>query len=119
MAINVFISYAHQDKEFAENIKHVLAAKGHVPADTVFLDVKDISAEEDIRQRLRSEIGAADAIVLVMSEHAAASPWINYEAGLADALGKKIFVVGAKGLEKNALLANLADYQQIEVKASN
>lgn len=117
MATSVFISYAHQDKELAENVIHALSAKGHLAPDTVFFGVQDISAGEDIRQRIRSKIEAADAVVLVMSEHAATSQWINYEAGLADALGKKILVVGAKGLEKNALLAHLADYQQIELEA--
>lgn len=117
MAIRVFISYAYQDKELAENAKHELATKGYLPTDAEFLDMQDVSAGEDIRQRLRSEIGAADAVVLVLSEHAATSQWINYEAGLADALGKKILVVGAKGSEKNALLAHLADYQQIEIEA--
>ena len=117
MAIRVFISYAYQDKELAENAKHELATKGYLPTDAEFLDMQDISAEEDVRQRLKSEIGAADAVVLVMSEHAEVSQWINYEAGLADALGKKIFVVGAKGSEKTALLTHLADHQQIEIEA--
>ena len=52
-----------------------------------------------------------------MSEHAEESQWINYEAGLADALGKKILVVATKGSGETALLANLADYQQIEIEA--
>ena len=66
MAIKVFVSYAYQDKELAENAKHELATRGHLPVDTVFFDAQDIAAGEDIRQRLRSEIGAADAVVLVM-----------------------------------------------------
>ena len=37
MTTKVFVSYAYQDKELAENAKHELAAKGHLPADTVFL----------------------------------------------------------------------------------
>ena len=119
MTTKVFVSYAYQDKELAENAKHELATKGHLPADTVFFDVQDISDGESIRQKLRSEIGEADAVVLVMSEHAEESQWINYEAGLADALGKKILVVATKGSGETALLANLADYQQIEIEASN
>ena len=116
MAIKVFISYAYQDKELAENVKHELATGGHLPVDTVFFDAQDIAVGEDIRQRLRLEIGAADAVVLVMSKNAEASQWINYEAGLADALGKKILVVGTKEAGETPLLANLADYQQIEIE---
>ena len=117
MAGKVFVSYVHQDREFAENVIHALAAKGHFAPGTVFSDLQHISAGEDVSRQVRSEIEAADAVVLVMSEHAATSPWINYEAGLADALGKKILVVGAKGSERTALLAKLADYQQIELEA--
>lgn len=117
MAVNAFVSYAYQDKEFVEKVKHALAAKGHLPADTVFSDAQGfLSAGEDIRRRLGWEIRAADVVVLVMSKHAEASQWINYEAGLADALGKKIFVVGAKGSEKSTWLSNLADYQRIELE---
>ena len=117
MTGKVFISYAHQDREFAENVMHALTAKGHFAPETVFSDLQHISAGEDTSRRVRSEIEAADAVVLVMSEHAATSPWINYEAGLADALGKKILVVGAKGVGEVALLAKLAAYQQIEIEA--
>ena len=119
MATKVFVSYAYQDKELAENAKHELATTGHLPADTVFFDMGNISAGESIRQQIRSEIESADAVVLVMSEHAEASQWINYEAGLADALGKKILVVATKGSGEIAWLANLDEYQQIEIEASN
>lgn len=119
MATKVFVSYAYQDKKFVENVKHELSRKGHLPPDALFFDAQDISAEESIRTRLRSEIRAADTVVIVMSKHAEASQWVNYEAGLADALGKKILVVGTKASGEAALLANLADYQQIEIEASN
>jgi len=115
MTTKVFVSYAATDKALAETAKHELATKGHVPSDTVFFDVQEITAGENIRQRLRSEIEAADAVVLVMTEQAETSQWINYEAGLADALGKKILVVGAKTTGKTGLLASLADYQRIEI----
>ena len=54
MAIKVFVSYASQDKELAENVKHELATRGHLPDDAVFFDAQDIAVGEDIRQRLRS-----------------------------------------------------------------
>ena len=117
MAGKVFVSYVHQDREFAENVIHALAAKGHFAPGTVFSDLQHLSAEEEVSRWVRSEIQASDTVVLVMSEHAATSPWINYEAGLADAFGKEILVVGAKDVGEAALLAKLAAYQQIEVEA--
>ena len=117
MKTNVFVSYASQDKEFAETVKRKLADLEHLPADTVFLDAQDIPIGENIRERLKSQIRASDAVILVMTENSASSQWINYEAGLADALGKKILVVGKKGSGKTALLAYLAEYQHVELEA--
>lgn len=118
MSVNVFISHVLQDREIVEKVKHALAAEGHVPADTVFSDAQEfLSPGEDIRRRLGSKIRAADVVVLVMSKHAAESQWLNYEVGLADAFGKKIFVVGGKDTEKSTWLAKLADYQKIELES--
>ena len=115
MKTNVFVSYAFQDKEFAETAKRMLAVLGHLPVDTVFLDAQDIPVGENIRERLKSQIQASDAVILVMTENSASSQWINYEAGLADALGKKILVVGKKGSGETALLAYLVEYQHVEL----
>lgn len=115
MTTKVFLSYASQDKQLAESAKRELEGRGYVPEDTVFFDASDISVGEDIRARLKSEMEESATVVLVVSNSAASSERMNYEAGLADALGKKILIVSAKGAENSTLFGNLADYQRVDL----
>ena len=117
MAFKVFVAHAQQDRKLVEIVKQELSSKGYLPLDAVYLDEEDGSPGENIRQRLRSKIGIADTVVLVMSKHAEESHWINYETGLADALGKSILVVREKGAEETRWLQCLPAYRQVEVES--
>jgi len=113
MTSRIFISYASGERKLAEAAMRQLERGGHLPSDTVFFDVQNIPAGADIRQLLKSKIEASDALVVVLTAAAAVSHWINYEVGLADALGKRIIVVTDKGPEDQRLLANLSSYQTV------
>jgi hypothetical protein len=54
-------------------------------------------------------------VVIIASDDSAASQWVNYEAGMATALGKPIVVVGRKGVGKGALVGALENVQSIEM----
>jgi len=71
---------------------------------------------EDIRRAIRDQIKSADMVVIITSESSVESQWVNYEAGMADALGKPIVVVGRRGIGKSSLLTNLADAKVIEIE---
>ncbi len=116
MTSKVFVSYVFTDRKLAETAKRELEKRGHVSEDTEFSDEHEIAFGEDIRQHLKSEIEASDALVVVLTDEAASSQWINYEVGLADALGKRIIVVTGKEPKDQRLLANLATYQQIKLE---
>lgn len=109
MKQKVFISYAHQDRRFVEALKHRLGDILKEPLQS--LDVFDvqfrIKAGENIRGAIQSAMREASTVVIVSSPDSDASPWVSYEAGLADALGKKVVVVGRKGSCKSALLEQL------------
>jgi hypothetical protein len=115
MTSKVFVSYALKDRKLAEAAKKELEKRGHVSDDTVFVDVQDVPVGEDIRQFLKSKIEASDALVVVLTDAAASSQWINYEVGLADALGKRIIVVTGKEPKDQRLLANLSSYQTLKL----
>ena len=116
MTTKVFISYAFQDKQFAEIAKKTLGARGYFPKDTVVFDAQDVSVGENVRERLKAEMAASSSVVLVMSDTAESSHWVNYEAGLADALGKKILIVGKKGSRNTQLPAHLSNYQRVDLE---
>ncbi|MDB6012322.1 MAG: hypothetical protein JWL65_4572 [Gammaproteobacteria bacterium] len=111
MRQKVFISYATQDRSFAESLKARLnqfLAKPSQPLD--FFDVQSsIAPGEDFRKAIKAAMDAADTVVIVSSPYGDSSQWVNYEAGLADALGKKLVFVGRKGMGKSALVRRFQD----------
>ena len=72
-----FISYSRKDKGVAQQIRdHIslLDSKHYV-----FMDSKDITAGEDWKQRLQSEIEMADFMILVLSQLSLKSEWVEKE----------------------------------------
>jgi predicted ABC-type transport system involved in lysophospholipase L1 biosynthesis ATPase subunit len=58
--------------------------------------------------------------VIIATENAMMSKWVNYEVGMAEALGKQIVVVGKRGSDKSSLpmyLKRLGDVQAVELEA--
>jgi ABC-type transport system involved in cytochrome bd biosynthesis fused ATPase/permease subunit len=111
MTEKVFLSYASKDRAFAESLK--LKLNEFLPAQSQPLEVFDVQSNvtlgEDIRKAIKAAMDAASTVVIVSSPDGDASQWVNYEAGLADALGKKIVIVGRKGTGKSALFHHFID----------
>jgi hypothetical protein len=111
MSKRVFLSYAHQDRAFAESLKarldEVLAE--HSQALDVFDVQSSVGAGENIRDAIQSAMHRASTVVIVSSPASDASQWVSYEAGLADALGKDVVIVGRRGAGKSDLLKRLSD----------
>jgi len=78
-------------------------------------DPTDWSDGEDVRSVIADKIRNADTVVLVWSDRAASSPWVQYEIGMAQALGIPIRVLVAGG-SRAELPAGLTDAEVIEFK---
>lgn len=111
MTEKVFLSYASQDRAFAQALKGRLAEL--LPAQTQPIDVfdqqLDLAPGGDMRKALKNALDAAGTVVIVSSPAADRSEWVNYEAGLADALGKDVIIVGRKGGGRSALSRPFSD----------
>lgn len=121
MSHKVFLSYASQDHELAESFKARIAEllpQNDKEALDVFDVRTDITIRGDIRQSIKAAIEEASTVVLISSENADRSPWVNYEIGLAYALGKNLVVVGKKGSEETTLLHRFYDTAKI-IKIDN
>lgn len=112
--MSVFISYAIGDKSRIKKVIRKLMSQGIVDEGEKVTDISDIDPGSSVRLQVRSAIEAASKVVVVWSDTGSGSDWVNYEAGMAEALGKPIFVVVPKG-QGGRLPHNFADTQIIEL----
>lgn len=117
MTEKIFVSYAHQDRDLLKAVLRALRKHGIVTAkDVVILDPHDFEPGENVRRMIKDQISSASKVVIIASDNSAKSEWVNYEAGMADALEKPIFIMGRKGSGKTAsLLSALGNVQPIEI----
>jgi hypothetical protein len=112
----IFISYAIGDSSRIQSVISELRTRGLVgETDKITKPETVFVPGASIRGALREAIEAASKVVLVWSDAAADSQRVNYEAGMAEALGKPILLVVSKGKAKR-IPANLSDIQVVELQ---
>jgi hypothetical protein len=74
-----FISYSSQDQAFAERLYADLQNKGV----RCWFALRDMRAGDKIRERLDQTIYLYDKVLLILSEHAVASSWVETEVETA------------------------------------
>jgi len=98
---SVFLSYTRRDRLHVDKIIRTLKAQGLLNEQASIVAPPDSSIPgTSVRNALRSAIESASKVVLVWSDDSANSQYVNYEAGMAEALGKPIIlaVLGRKSL---------------------
>ena len=86
---HLFVSYSSKDRWFATLLLSRLA--NH--PDVSIFSTQDLSAAKDFRPRIKEELRAASAFLVLLSRRSVESNWVLYELGAAWALGKPIIVV--------------------------
>jgi hypothetical protein len=81
----VFLSYAREDRAFAEKVANVLAAKGH----SVFWD-RNIKTGEVWDEVLARELQASQRVIVLWSQHSVSSRWVKAEC--SEAAGRGILL---------------------------
>lgn len=88
----VFISYSHQDKEFAEKLAvHLVRRKS-----AVWIDAWELKVGDSILDKIQTAIKTASALLVVLSKSSVASEWCRRElsAGLMTELDeRRVFVL--------------------------
>ncbi len=94
---SVFLSYALADRPQVKSRVSGLRSSGTITENESITDhskvIMDSSAS---RSEVRKAIEKASRVVVMWSSRSAESEWVNYETGMADALGKKITIVVPK-----------------------
>ncbi len=98
---HVFISYDHDDKEFAGELMNRFQAAGL----TVWKDSASLRAGDDWRAQIDSGIKTASAVVVVMTPEAAASDYVTFEWACALGAGVKLIPLLVRPTQLHARLS--------------
>jgi hypothetical protein len=117
MVEKIFVSYAHQDKNLVGGVEKALRRHGFLQDnDVVILDPRqNLQAGVNVREAIKDQMAEASKVVVITSNHSRNSQWVNYEVGMADALGKPIVVMGTGEVDKTGFLSGLSDFQSIDI----
>lgn len=111
---NVFISYARGDELAARELRANLRDMEV----TGWMDESDIATGEAISEKIRDSLKRASAVIVIVSEQSLKSPWVQFELGAAEGMGKPIIpiLIGAAGIEKK-LPEWLQDLRYVDARA--
>lgn len=113
--MRLFISYSYNDYyKLPEVLKKIQDKLPELKEAEVWDPTENLSAGDNFREEIKKQIKSADLYILFWSEGAADSPWVLYEAGMADASGKPIVVAVEPGSPE--LFDTFKKYQVIELE---
>ncbi len=106
---NVFISSTQRDAELAQRFEAALKDAGVNASNPA----REAVQGKDWRKSIRTAIKGADAVVmLALAPQNLSSSWMSYEAGIAEALGKRIMLLMSN---RNSVAELPADFAATQV----
>jgi len=118
MVKRIFLSYAPQDIISVKSVVRALKKEGLVDEECVeVLDPREkLKPGSYIREAIKQQINSADKVVVIASGNMAGSQWVNYEVGMADALGKPIIVIERKGAGEGWTLSSRSGMKYLQLR---
>lgn len=110
---HVFISYAHSDFEFAENLKNRIEKAGF----EVWMDEDKLRAGEDWRVEIDEAIKNCLALILILSPASLKSQYVIYEWSFAWGSDKKVIPVLYQSIENEKVHPRLDKRQYLNFSA--
>lgn len=113
---DVFISFVHEDKAIAEAVKRILEYELR-PQVKVFMttDQSQMLAGDDWLKRIKEELTRASIVMLMMSRRSIQKPWVNFEAGAAWIMGKRVIPVCFGNQSKASLPHPYSQWQAVQI----
>jgi len=99
----IFISYNHDDGDFADNLKEKIKEAGFEP----WIDIAGLRAGEDWRAEIDQAIKEALALIVVMTPKAKESEYVTYEWAFALGAGVKVIPILLKPTDLHPRLGAL------------
>ncbi len=111
---NIYLSYAREDAEAAEELRRILLAQGFRP----WRDPQpDLDAQW--QHEMDGAIQAADALILLVTAASAASTWVTYEWALALGAGIPVFALIYEEAPEHPRLSTIHRYDLREFGDEN
>jgi hypothetical protein len=104
-----FLSHSMLDTSKVEKLHETIAGLGV----SVYLAENDPQPGVNLAAKVLAEIKASDAVIVLLAEAGASSPWVQQEIGEAIALGKLVVPIVQAGIDVN--MAGLAGLEYISV----
>lgn len=98
MARQIFISYAREDIEFAQQLSKDLMDAGH----KAWFD-PSIKAGEDWEAAIETKLKESGAVIVILSGNSLRSKWVQHEGSMAYALNKSIYPLLIEPVESGEL----------------
>jgi nucleoside 2-deoxyribosyltransferase len=87
---SVFLSYSDRDADLAKRFGDALKGLGLKS----FTERRGLRPGEDWRKAIQTAIRQSDALIMLVAHpQRASASWMSYEAGVAEALGKRVLVL--------------------------
>lgn len=103
---DIFLSYSRKNEDFMQRLREDLRKEGF----SVWVDQTGLKrGSPGWKAKIQEEIERARCLVVVLSPEAKGSKWVDREISYAEAFGRPIFPVLAKGNKKTAVPIDLID----------
>ncbi len=109
----IFISHTTDSQDYARGLKE--AFKDF--ADAFFINETEMSPGRSIAEDMRKKLESADCIVVLLTERSVESPWVLFEIGAAEALGKQILPVLLAELDMDRLDYLIRDLAYVDARS--
>jgi TIR domain len=107
----IFISHGERDADLAQRVESALQRVGL----DAFNPAREVRPGDDWRKSIQAAIKRSDALIMLFSTpHHLSSSWMTYEAGMAEALGKRVMVLLPNKYPVTELPADVASAQIVE-----
>ena len=117
--MKIFFSYSMNDESRMRKVINELKSKGIVgKSDEIIYTSAIVDPGSSIRQEVRKAIERSSKVLVFWSDAGAESDWVNYETGMAEALGKPILFIVPKS-EASVLPRELEHAQIVELENVN
>jgi hypothetical protein len=112
----VFVSFVHEDEQVARAVQKSIEYELQIFQQVFIIsDTAQVIAGTDWLDRIRTELNAAQVVVLMLSARSVKRPWVNFEAGAAWLANKVLIPVCYGNMSAGKLPKPYSNFQGVDL----